>query len=130
MHPTEDTIAKSFTHMFNYSVETGILPENWKSAKVTTVQKKWRRQELGNHIPIGLSYVVYKTMEKLVKGRLITHLEMNNLIGDSQHGFWNKRSCLTTLLDFYAQVKSSMAKSLPVENLLPQNVGSIINYLQ
>ena len=26
--------------------------------------------------------------------------------------------------------KSSMAKSLPVENLLPQNVGSIINYLQ
>ena len=28
------------------------------------------------------------------------------------------------------KVKSSMAKSLPVENLLPQNVGSIINYLQ
>ena len=27
------------------------------------------------------------------------------------------------------KVKSSMAKSLPVENLLPQNVGSIINYL-
>ena len=28
------------------------------------------------------------------------------------------------------KVKSSMACSLPVENLLPQNVGSIINYLQ
>ena len=28
------------------------------------------------------------------------------------------------------KVKSSMAKNLPVENLLPQNVGSIINYLQ
>ena len=28
------------------------------------------------------------------------------------------------------KVKSSMARSLPVENLLPQNVGSIINYLQ
>ena len=28
------------------------------------------------------------------------------------------------------KVKSSMAKSLPVENILPQNVGSIINYLQ
>ena len=32
-----------------------------------------------------------------------------------------------TLLD---GKKSSMARSLPVENLLPQNVGSIINYLQ
>ena len=28
------------------------------------------------------------------------------------------------------KVKSSIAMSLPVENLLPQNVGSIINYLQ
>ena len=25
-------------------------------------------------------------------------------IGDSQHGFRNKRSCLTSLLDFFAQV--------------------------
>ena len=29
---------------------------------------------------------------------------MNNLIGDSQHGFRNKRSCLTILFDFFAQV--------------------------
>ena len=29
---------------------------------------------------------------------------MNNLIGDSQHGLRNKRSCLTILPDFYAQV--------------------------
>ena len=43
-------------------------------------------------------------MKRLVKGRLITHLEMNNLIGDSQHGFRNKRSCITSLLDFFAQV--------------------------
>ena len=28
------------------------------------------------------------------------------------------------------KVKSSMAKSLPVENLLPQNVCSIINYFR
>ena len=28
------------------------------------------------------------------------------------------------------KVKSSMARSLPVENLLPQKVGSIINYFQ
>ena len=27
-------------------------------------------------------------------------------------------------------VKVSMARCLPVENLLPENVGSIINYLQ
>ena len=46
-------------------------------------------------------------MEWLVKGRLITHLEMNNLIGDSQHGFWNKHSCLTSLFNFFAKVVDS-----------------------
>ena len=29
---------------------------------------------------------------------------MNNMIGDSQHGYRNKRSCLTSLLDFFAHV--------------------------
>ena len=43
-------------------------------------------------------------MDRLVNGRLITHLEMNNQIGDSQHGIRNKHSCLTSLLDFFAQV--------------------------
>ena len=43
-------------------------------------------------------------MEKLIKGKIITHLEGNNLIGDSQHGFRNKRSCLTSLLDLFAGV--------------------------
>ena len=31
---------------------------------------------------------------------------------------------------YKSKKKSSMARSLPVENLLPQNKGSIINYLQ
>ena len=43
-------------------------------------------------------------MERLVKARLITDFEMNNLVGDSQHGFRNKHSYLTSLLDFNAQV--------------------------
>ena len=89
--------------MTNNSVETGIIPEDWKPANATAIHKKGSRQEPGNYRPISLTSVVCKTMERLVKGRLITHLEMNNLIGDFQHGFRNKRSCLTSLLDFFAK---------------------------
>ena len=34
------------------------------------------------------------------------------------------------VMNIKGNVKSSVARSLPVENLLPQNVGLIINYLQ
>ena len=34
-----------------------------------------------------------------------------------------------TLFPVRGKVKSSMARSLAVENLLPQNVGPIMNYL-
>ena len=79
----EDKLARPLTHIFNNSVETGIIPEDWKSANVTAIHKKETRQEPGNYRPISLTSVFCKTMERLVKGRLITHLEMNNLIGDS-----------------------------------------------
>ena len=36
--------------------------------------------------------------------KIVTHLEGNNLIGDSQHDFMNKPSYLTSLLDFFASV--------------------------
>ena len=60
--------------------------------------KKGNRQEPGNYKPICLTYMVCKTMERLIKGKIITHLEGNNLIGDSQHGFRNMSSCLTSML--------------------------------
>ena len=40
-------------------------------------------------------------MERLVKGRLITHSQVSNI------GFRNKRSCLTSLLDFFSQVTNT-----------------------
>ena len=35
----EDKIARPLTHIFNNSVETGIIPEDWKSANVTAIHK-------------------------------------------------------------------------------------------
>ena len=66
--------------------------------------KKGNKQEPENYRPISLISEKCKTMERFVKGKILTYLESNNLIGDSQHGFRNKCSCLTSLLDFFACV--------------------------
>ena len=50
----EDKLAGPLTHIFNNSVETGIIPEDWKSANVSAFHKKGSRQEPGNYRPISL----------------------------------------------------------------------------
>ena len=40
----EDELARPLTHIFNNSVETGIISEDWKSINVTSVHKQGNRQ--------------------------------------------------------------------------------------
>ena len=59
-----------------------------------------------NYRPISLTSVVVKLMETIIRDKLVTFLEENSMINNSQHGFRNKRSCLTNLLDFYNDVSN------------------------
>ena len=52
------------------------------------------------------------------------------LIWPHEHRDPGIMTLLFGLIKFMIKWRSSMAISLPVKNLLPQNVGSIINYLQ
>ena len=36
----EDKLVRPLTHKFNNSLETGIIPEDWKSANVTAVTRE------------------------------------------------------------------------------------------
>jgi len=46
---------------------------------------------------------------------MIEHLETNNLLKDSQHGFRRKRSCLTNLLSFFDEVTDMVDQGMPVD---------------
>ena len=54
-------------------------------------------------------------MEKIIKEKITIHLESNNLISDSQHGFREKISCLSNLLDFFGRVIDIYDKTKAVD---------------
>jgi hypothetical protein len=97
-------ISKPLAIIFNRSLATGTVPEDWKQANVTPIFKKGNKQLPNNYRPISLTSISSKIMERLLKVRITNHLNEQHLMNDTQHGFREKRSCLTNLLDFFGEV--------------------------
>uniref|UniRef100_A0A0P4VPM3 Reverse transcriptase domain-containing protein n=1 Tax=Scylla olivacea TaxID=85551 RepID=A0A0P4VPM3_SCYOL len=101
---TKFQICKPLSLLFTKSFNSGKVPEDWKLANVTPIEKKGDNSLPSNYRPISLTSVVCKLMETVIRNNLVNFLEENDLINDSQHGFRNRRSCLTNLLDFFYDV--------------------------
>ena len=81
-----------------HSLSTGVLPAAWKEAHVTPICKSGDRHSPASYRPISLTSIPCKILERLIKKAILTHLQRNELISDSQHGFLPGRSCTTNLL--------------------------------
>ncbi len=83
---------------------------------MTPIFKKGDKKIPGNYRPISLTSVVGKLLESIIRDKTVSYLESHSLIGDSQHGFRNKRSCLSNLLTFYNDLFSDydVTKSLDI----------------
>jgi len=94
-------VSEPLSMIFNNSLKTGKVPEDWKKANITPIFKKGRKTDPANYRPVSLTSVVCKIMESLIKEKLVEYLEKNDLLTDKQHGFRSGRSCLTNLLEAF-----------------------------
>ena len=94
------SLSKIVSALFIASFLTGQIPESWKKANITPVyKKKGRKDDPGNYRPVALLAITLKVMEGCVRDEMLFFLVTNNLIGPSQHGFVNGKSCVTNLLE-------------------------------
>ena len=96
---TADQLAHPITTIFRKSLEEGSIPSDWRKANIIPIFKKGSRSSPNNYRPVSLTSILCKTMETLVKTKVLGHLVENQLICDEQHGFTPGRSCSTQLLD-------------------------------
>jgi hypothetical protein len=68
-------------------LETGCVPEDWRTANVTPIFKKGAKSEPGNYGPVSLTLVCCKIFESLIRDDLMSHLLSNNLLKGSNYGF-------------------------------------------
>jgi hypothetical protein len=95
-----DQVTGPLTKIYNKSLTTGDVPEDWRRANVTPIYKKGMKSDPANYRPVSLTSVCCKMLESIVRDEIVEHLTTNGLIEDSQHGFVKGRSCATNLIEF------------------------------
>ena len=94
-----DIILPPLRCIFNRSIESGVFPDKWKSARVTHIFKKGVKTDPRNYRPISVLPVVAKIFEKAVYNQFYKFLNDNKLLCSSQSGFRSLHSTLTALLE-------------------------------
>jgi len=100
----KDEITVPVTLIMKCSLDSGLVPDDWKAAYVTPVYKKDAKSNVSNYRPISLTSQLCKVFEAIVRDAIVNHLEEHGLVHDTQHGFRKGGSCLSNLLQFLDQV--------------------------
>ena len=112
---TVEQISKPLAHVFNMSLQEGIVPVEWKVANIIPLFKKGSRNKSVNYRPVSLTSVICKLLETIIRDHMMDFLVKHKLINTSQHGFLKARSCLTNLLCFFEEITKWVDDGSPVD---------------
>ena len=101
---TVEQISTPLAHVFNMSLQEGIVPFEWKEGNIIPLFKKGSRNKSVNYRPVSLTSVICKVLETIIRDHMMDFLIKHKLINPSQHGFLKARSCLTNLLCFFEEI--------------------------
>ena len=104
---------------YNSFMSIGQIPDVWKTAVVTPVYKKGPSSDPANYRPISQTSIFCKLMERVIVAEMGQFMRSRNIISKQQHGFINKCSTTTNLLE------SLNDWSLAIDNKLTETVAYI-----
>ena len=96
-----ESVARPLANLWKATLYSGVVPARLKEGNVTPIFKGGKKRDSANYRPVVLTSHVAKIFERVVADKLMTHLDKEGLISDSQHGFRRGRSCASQLLQHY-----------------------------
>ena len=98
LNSTADSLKLPLSIIFNTSLQTRSLPNEWKHANISAIFKKGKKTLPQNYRPVSLTCIVCKIMESIIRDAIIKHMTENNLFSPYQFGFISGRSTVLQLL--------------------------------
>ena len=87
------------TMIFENSIETAQLPDQWKVARVSAIFKKGNKKLASNYRPVSITSIVCRTFEKIIRDHIVSFLMEHGLLSNFQFGFMKGRSTTLQLLN-------------------------------
>ena len=113
---TVEQMSKPLAHVFNMSLQEGIVPLEWKEANIIPLFKKGPRNKSVHYRPVSLTSVICKLLETIIMDYIMDFLIKHKLINSSQHGFLKSKSCLTiNVLCFFEELTKWVDEGSPVD---------------
>lgn len=98
--------------LFQQSLDSGCLPDDWKFAHTLPFFKSGDRSDPLNYRPISLTSISCKLLEHILFTHVVTHLNQNNFFISNQHGFRKHFSCQTQLFELVTDLHVSQHRLL------------------
>ena len=108
-------IASPLVIIIKESLQEGLVPTLWKIAMVCPIFKNGSRLDPLNYRPVSLTSVICKIAEKIVRDKIVKHLEENGIISNCQHGFRQGRGTVTNLLEYMEILTKASDEQIPVD---------------
>ena len=115
VQPLAEILAGPITALFRESLGSAVLPGDWRKAVVVAIHKSGSRQKADNYRPVSLTSVLCKCLERLIRKQISLHLVSQQLLTPTQHGFVQRKSCLTNLLVFLDEVTRRLDEGIQVD---------------
>ena len=109
---TSKALLRPLTFLVNSSIRHGIVPKSLKEAIIHPVFKGGGKdpKDPASYRPVAVLPALSKVLERVVYWQLEAHLEENNLLPPTQHGFRRGRSTVTALQDAFHKWSTSHCK--------------------
>ena len=91
-------VAPSLAKIFNISISSGEIPNEWKKAIVTPVPKSRSAKLPSDYRPISVLPVIVKVYEKMIHRQLFSYLTSYSILSKQQYGFRPQHSTQDALL--------------------------------
>jgi hypothetical protein len=98
LYEVRNEIVSPLTLIFNQSMNSGVLPEDWKTSFVSVLFKKGKKDCIDNYRPISLTCICCKLMESIIRDKIMSFLLENKVFSGNQYGFIKGRSTVLQLL--------------------------------